>query len=72
MSRIPIHFAGELRRRVLVAATASQLHIGFADMSLHRNSVVAHSSPTKAGMSRHSLRGSLHFIPQNELRGLYV
>ncbi len=49
MSRIPIHFAGELRRRML-----------------------AHSSPTNCGMPRHSLRGSLHFIPQNELRGLYV
>ena len=47
MNRIPIHFAGELRRRVL-----------------------AHSSPTNVGRSRHSLRGSLHFIPQNELGGL--
>jgi hypothetical protein len=46
MSRISIHFAGELRRRVL-----------------------AHSSPASGGMSRHSLRGSLHFIPQNELSG---
>jgi len=64
MSRIQIHFAGELRRRVLVPATASQFHIGYADMSLHRNFVVAHSSPTSCGMSRHSLRGSLHFIPQ--------
>jgi len=36
MSRISIHFAGELRRRVL-----------------------AHSSPTNCGMSRHSLCGSL-------------
>jgi hypothetical protein len=45
MSRISIHFEGELRCRML-----------------------AHSSPTNLGMSRHSLRGSLHFIPQNELR----
>ena len=47
MSRIPIHFAGELRCHVL-----------------------AHSSPTNVGMSRHLLRCSLHFIPQNELRDL--
>ena len=30
---------------MLVSATASQFHIGCADMSLHRNFVVAHSSP---------------------------
>jgi hypothetical protein len=34
-----------------------------------RRRVLAHSSPAKLGMSRHSLRGFLHFIPQNELRG---
>ncbi|MGA7750083.1 MAG: hypothetical protein WCA63_08030 [Gallionella sp.] len=39
MSRISIHFAGELRCRVL-----------------------AHSSPTDCGMSRHSLRGSLQCL----------
>ena len=30
---------------MLVPATASQFHIGCADMSLHRNFVIAHSSP---------------------------
>jgi hypothetical protein len=32
--------------------------------------VLAHSSPTQIGMSRHSLCGDLHFIPQNELKGV--
>jgi len=49
MSLISIHFAGELRRRVLT-----------------------HFLPTVIGMFRHSLRFSLHFILQNELKGLYV
>jgi hypothetical protein len=61
MSRVSIHFSGEVRRRVLAAANLKA--------SLHRNFVVAHSSPARRGMSRLSLRGSLHFIPQNELRG---
>lgn len=47
MSRISIHFAGELRCYVL-----------------------AHSSATQIGMSHHLLCGALHFIPQNELKGL--
>jgi hypothetical protein len=42
---LSIHFVGESLRRVLVPATAPQFHIGCADMSLHRNFVVAHSSP---------------------------
>jgi hypothetical protein len=54
----------ELRRRVL--AMAALLNLRKVHVSLRRNFVIAHSSSIHSIYLRLSLRGSCHFIAQNE------